>query len=299
MKALQKNISQTNKINRFDQNPRETYSPLIEESKTLDKYKNFYTPSNQQKDQKMESTHGSYLKSKYSLKPNTFDERLNAIASTFNEKNGQKRVSSRMKTHNKENEDPAKTTKFATEVDNKKILKISSLFERERFEQVEHEFIVQNWFHLHLIFDSIYFQRVLPIEVVSVLSAYNLKMVDRFTSSFTNYNEVRSRLHMHFKLEFWCLIVLSLFREHPGISFEKISSCTENLLQYLLKSCYYVSLIIVKAVKYGCLSINSQPLDEFSKRVQKYNFETGIPLIKTLKINNDACLNILKQTFLN
>ncbi len=75
----------------------------------------------------------------------------------------------------------------------------------------------------------------------------------------------------------------------------KVYEVLEQALRELLKSCYYLSLVIVKATKYQCININANYVNEFSKRAQRLNFETGIPLMKTMKINNDECFGFLKM----
>ena len=168
------------------------------------------------KNQKTESNHGSYLKAKYSLKPANFDEKLNAIVSTCSDKNVQRRGASKFNSQNKENEDPSNNPTFVSDAQGKKIVKIGSLFLKEQFEKTDQESIVRHWYQLQTIFDSVYLKGVIPKELGDFLSAYNLEAVDKFAASFTNYNEVRSRLLMHFKLEFWSLIVLLIFREHSS-----------------------------------------------------------------------------------
>jgi hypothetical protein len=279
--------------------PKESYSPSLLDNKNADKYKTFFTPSISSKEQRNDAFHTNYLRSKYSTKGPAFDERLSSLNPSHNEKTGFQ-TQSRMKISNKENQEPFNAGKLINEVDNKKISKIRALFHKERFEESNHDAVVQNWFQLSTLYEIVSSQRTIPSDIHDLLNGYNLNAIEKFVGSFTNYNEVHGRLMTHFKLEVWMILTLMTLRmECNNAELNKISSPIQSAIHYLIKSCYYVSLIIVKAVKHGCVSINCASVDAFSKAVQKYNFETGIPLIKTLKINNDACMGILGQTFFN
>jgi hypothetical protein len=69
----------------------------------------------------------------------------------------------------------------------------------------------------------------------------------------------------------------------------------ESIFTQLLKSVFYISLIISKAVKNNFIQNDKQNIEGLSKHLQKYNFPTGIPLIKTLKINNENIFLSLKN----
>jgi hypothetical protein len=300
MKPLKPNTSQANITQRTPMYPRESYSPSLLDNKTADKHKTFYTPSISSKDHRVDPYHNNYLSSKYASKGMAFEERLSSLASNYAEKPGFSTNSIRMKASDKENQEPFNSGKLINEVDNKKISKIRALFHKEKFEETNHEAVVQQWFQLNALFEVIASRRTIPNEIYEILNTYNLHAIEKFVNSFTNYNEVRSRLLTHFKLEVWTMLTLMTLRsECQKEDLKQICSPLINAIQFLIKSCYYVSLIIVKAVKHGCVSINCSSIDAFSKAVQRYNFETGIPLIKTLKTNNDSCMSILGQTFFN
>jgi len=299
MKSLKQNGSQANITYRTQMYPKESYSPSLLDNKNTDKYKTFFTPSISSKDQRNDSFHNNYLRTKYSTKASAFEERLSSLTSNYTDKTGFQ-SNPRIKISNKENQEPFNTGKIINEIDNKKISKIRALFHKEKFEESNHDAVVQNWFQLNALFEVVSTQRTIPTDIHEMLNIYNLNAIEKFVNSFTNYNEVRNRLVTHFKLEVWMILSLMTLRtECNNAELNKISSPIESAIQYLIKSCYYVSLIIVKAVKHGCVSINCGSIDAFSKAVQKYNFETGIPLIKTLKTNNDACMGIIGQTFFN
>ena len=87
-------------------------------------------------------------------------------------------------------------------------------------------------------------------------------------------------------LEFWAFYSLFYFIHEEG-GIESLSMANlEEVFTLLVRSIYYVSLILVKARKSGILPINGASLEKFNFLVKKFNFPTGVPLIKTIKEGN-------------
>lgn len=130
----------------------------------------------------------------------------------------------------------------------------------------------------------------------TLLKNFRTDIVYDFISGFSNYNEIQNRILPHFKLEAWTLItILCVFQNKNYKENPKVYSILDVIFSELFKSCYYLSLMFSKATKYNCLQIDPTLINDFNRKAQKLGFETGIPLIKTLKINNDEAYRNIKM----
>lgn len=70
----------------------------------------------------------------------------------------------------------------------------------------------------------------------------------------------------------------------------------ESATSFLVQNSFYISLIVIKAVKNKLINVNKTKIEAYTKALQKFNYETGIPLIKTLKINNELISYNLRKS---
>lgn len=165
------------------------------------------------------------------------------------------------------------------------------------FQRLGVEQTVDRWFRLLAVLDALKSGEGLAEPVQALLDSLRLPVLADFYTGFTDYNNIRSKLQTHCLLELWCAQVLAYaaFEASPSRSLKFTWSFFESAVSYLVQSSFYISLIIVKAVKNGLLSVNKSPVDSFIKALQKFNYETGIPLIKTLKLNNELVIYNLRK----
>ena len=297
MKPLQKNTSQTNRLSRPETSPKPQFSPALKDQRTANKVNTFLTPALHTKEARPDSNYGTYLRGKYgSQRGNLLEERLMTLASPPSEKILIPPSNQKTRTNNKENESPFNWRSLTTEADNRKLNKIAALFVRDKLAHVDQTALLRYWLALATLYETIVERKTFGKLTADIFAEFTCSTLETFLNAFTNYNEVRGRLSLHFKLEWWTLLALLLFCERTSyIDCSGALNVLEASLQALLKNAYYISLIMVKAAKHGCITVNVDCMDEFSKRAQRFNFETGVPLIKTLKLNNDTCFGLLGQ----
>ena len=273
---------------------RDQYSPQLKE-KQSNPVKGFYTPNLMSKDINTIQNHNAYLKSKYGQMGNL--ENRKPLFSDVNQ----------IQINNKENHNPENSDAVRNTEEEKKIAKISMLFIKDLMDKVNVDSIVHQWFNIiQIVGESNSVEEYIKYTA-TLLKGFRIDVVDLFINGFSNYNEVRSRVSPHFKLEIWTLITaLTVFQSPQYRENIKVYQTLDLIYGELLKSSYYLTLMFSKAVKYNCLTIDSNLINEFNKKVQKFKFETGIPLIKTLKINNDEAtrnlsmiLEVVKPSLIN
>lgn len=118
-----------------------------------------------------------------------------------------------------------------------------------------------------------------------------------FVRCFTDYNNIRAKVQDHCLLELWAVLVLfyavaECGGDHAGANAWGFTSAA---LDYLVQNTFYISLIVIKAVKNRLIAINRSVFEAHVKALQRYNYETGIPLIKTLKANNELVTYNLRR----
>lgn len=299
MKPLSKTSSLSNKNLQLDGAPRPTLTPFIEESKTSEHGRSFYTPVLSSKHESLGAalSHNQYLRTKYADSRNSpsfnermynFDHRLTDKAHTTFYNGHKKRI-------DKENEGYANLQATVSNADLKKLAKIQALFVRDSFEKSDFKAVVQQWFAFQNLLDTLVEKKPYDFLLKNFISSYNFRAVEEFTRSFTSSSEARGKIAAHFKIELWAIFLFCIYASESPKNSSFHIGYVEELFKLIIKNAYYMSLIVVKAVKNNCLSINVTLFDEFSKKAQKHQFETGIPLIRTLKLNNEASQGILSK----
>lgn len=177
----------------------------------------------------------------------------------------------------------------------KKLMKIKSLFVINNFERVQLNYITQNWTYLTQVYECFLKSTSPSSHMLLVLkNFYPIKTI-LFINSFTNYNDIKNKVNSFYFLMIWSTIIFAyaddVLKEELRI---KTLDLFEGIFKYLVKNSFYISLIISKALKNGFLRNNKTYIDDFSKSLCKFQFETGVPLIKTLKNNNDKIFSSLK-----
>lgn len=109
-----------------------------------------------------------------------------------------------------------------------------------------------------------------------------------FMNSFSDNSDMKKQVELHGKLELSAFLIISLQGKEADDD-----RLLWRLVRCLAKSCYYLSLILQKAVKYHCIEASVGRLDELAKLLGRFGFETGVPLIKTMKANNQKGLEYL------
>lgn len=173
------------------------------------------------------------------------------------------------------------------DLNNKKLMKIQSLFNVENFEKVDMDKIINNWKHLADVYVS-FLENQNPGDLVSLFIKDIFPITfSNFSEAFTNYNSIRTKIRNFFFLQIWSAIVFAYIDDKIEGEYRlNLMGWFENIFKMLLKNAFYMSLIITKAMRNGFISNNKKQTEEFSKSLQPFKFETGVPLIKTLKKNN-------------
>jgi hypothetical protein len=179
--------------------------------------------------------------------------------------------------------------------DKKKLSKVVALFNKEVFNGLDIKNILNNWRILQYVFLSLGGKKPLEAAVNTYFLNCYRKQYERFLHGFTKYNKIRKKIFVFMFLEFWAFYLLFYFHYQVGHLDSQVRALFEDILTYLTKNTFYVGLILLKAASNRVLGLNVGYLQDFVNRSQTFNFETGVPLIKTLRSNNENAYEGLKK----
>ena len=180
--------------------------------------------------------------------------------------------------------------------DNKKLMKIQALFNAKNFECINMHHIIQSWNELSNIYDHISNNRN-PINIInSMIKNFNPPSHVDFIEVFTEYNHIKQKVRNFYFLKIWSSLLFIYIHDKMKGKFDlKLITWFETIFCQLIRSVFYISLIISKALRNNFIKNEGHNIEYFSKQLQKFNFPTGIPLIKTLKTNNENIFLSLKN----
>lgn len=180
--------------------------------------------------------------------------------------------------------------------ENKKLMKIQALFKTEGFEKVSMQHVLQSWTELTSVYEYITNSRN-PINVISAfIRNFHPASHVGFMDVFTDYNHIKQKVRNFYFLKTWACALFVYINDLSKGNFDlKMFTWFEAIFNQLLQSVFYMSLIISKALRNNFIKNDQHNVESFSKYLQKYNFPTGIPLIKTLKTNNENVFLSLKN----
>lgn len=156
--------------------------------------------------------------------------------------------------------------------------------------------MVARWTHVVEFGDALRAGR-LDEKVKLVLADFSPAQSIAFVHCFTDYNNIKSKVQDHCLLELWSVFALFYAQAECGLdrSAASIWGFLSAAVDYLVQNTFYISLIIIKAVKNRLISINKSVFESYVKALQRFNYETGIPLIKTMKVNNELITYNLRR----
>lgn len=181
-------------------------------------------------------------------------------------------------------------------LENKKLMKIQTLFKAENFEQVNMQYVMQSWVDLTAIYEHISNSKN-PINVIKAfMRNFSPQSHSDFIGVFTDYNHIKQKVKSFYFLKMWACVLFVYINDATQGNFDlKTFTWFEAIFSQLLQDVFYISLIISKALRNNFIRNSKQNVEGFSRHLQKYNFPTGIPLIKTLKTNNENVFLSLKN----
>lgn len=164
--------------------------------------------------------------------------------------------------------------------------RVDSLFEPSMAEVVDLAQVVDNWTLLVLTLEDLRNEpRVTTLANTYFLRTF-LKQYGNFALLFSGFNNIRQRVQEMMILEFWTFYSLFYFIHEEG-GIEPLSLANlEVVLTLLVRSIYYISLILIKARKSQILKLPGKSLNKFNFLMKKFKFPSGVPLIKTIKEGN-------------
>lgn len=179
--------------------------------------------------------------------------------------------------------------------DKKKLSKVVALFNREIFTTLNIEKVLNNWRILQYVFLSLGGHKPLEPAVNTYFVNCYRKKYNLFLQGFTKYNKIRKKIFVFMFLEFWAFYLLFYFQNQVNNFEAQVRALFEDILTHLTKNTFYVGLILLKAASNRVLDLNVGYLQDFVNRSQTFNFETGVPLIKTLRSNNENAYEGIKK----
>lgn len=174
--------------------------------------------------------------------------------------------------------------------------KIQSIFVREQIERLSLEAVAARWTRLAELSEALKGGRA-DEALRAALEQCVPAQSAAFVRCFTDYNNIRAKVQDHCLLELWTVLVL--FYAVAECGGERAGPAAWGFisaaLDYLVQNTFYISLIVIKAVKNRLIAINRAVFEGHVKALQRFNYETGIPLIKTLKANNELVTYNLRR----
>ena len=239
-------------------------------------------------------------KSKSSIKnsrnaPTTIESRSAKMSIAYSQK--QKKETSRSKKRSIEmsnrvssNSQNLRSTKY----DKKKLSKVEALFNKTSFDKIDIKNILNNWRILQYVYLSLGTAKPINDAVNSFFLNVYKKQYNLFLNGFTKYNKIRKKIFTFMELEFWAFYLLFYFHYEAPKMDDNLKRHFESILTHLTKNTFYVGLILLKAANNKVLDVKIGYLQDFVNRSQTFNFKTGVPLIKTLRSNNEAAYKGIK-----
>lgn len=194
------------------------------------------------------------------------------------------------------------STRNRRNYDQRKLLKVGALFNRDEFDSLEIQNVLNNWRILQCLYVSLQTENPRQVEPSLHTFFVNIfrKQYDIFLRGFTRYNKIRKKIFGFMVLEFWVFFLLFYIQyEKEKKKNSSIDSLFKQVLGHLTKNTFYVGLILLKAANFNVLALEVGYLQNFINRSQSFNFPTGVPLIKTLRSNNDAAFEKLNQILIS
>ena len=179
--------------------------------------------------------------------------------------------------------------------DKKKLSKVVALFNKEVFKGLDIKNILNNWRILQYVFLSLGGKKPLETAVNTYFLNCYKKQYARFLRGFTKYNKIRKKIFIFMFLESWAFFLLFYFHFQVESLSSEVRIIFEDVLTHLTKNTFYVGLILLKAASNRVLGLNVGYLQDFVNRSQTFNFQTGVPLIKTLRSNNENAYEGIKK----
>ena len=189
------------------------------------------------------------------------------------------------------------TSKFASNknIDKGKISRIQSLFKYEAFSDIDFGYIVESWLEVLNVYELL-LKDENPVGIInSILVNMQPITTKNFINSFTDYNQIRKKVYCFYCIKLWTFATFVYFNEQNMVD-KQMLHWFKTIFMQLLQSAYYIALIISKAIRHGLIKTERRDLENFTKKLLKLNFPNNIPLIQTLKYNNDSILYAIKDT---
>lgn len=183
---------------------------------------------------------------------------------------------------------------------NKKLNKIQALFNRENFVKCDMGAVIDSWKELAEAYGTSTKGKN-PIAIINaILFNFQPSIVKSFIDVFTDYNSIKQKVQVFYFMKIWTVTSFIYFNDKNKNKVDgKLLTWFETMLSQLLQSVFYLSLIISKAIRNGFVENEKQNFESFSKGLHKFQFPTGVPLIKTLKANSDNIMFSLKNVLTN
>jgi Dullard-like phosphatase family protein len=177
---------------------------------------------------------------------------------------------------------------------------VEALFNKEVFTQIDIKNIINNWRVMHNVWFSAKNGKSLEKSVNTYFVNTFRKQYGLFLEGFTKYNKIKKKVFHFMKYEFWSFFLLFYFAHETRSLGSNLLEVFKDIFIHLIKNTFYIGLILLKAGNNKVLKIKNGYMQDFINRSHSFNFKTGVPLIKTLKANNEKChqalLSVLEVT---
>lgn len=177
----------------------------------------------------------------------------------------------------------------------RKISKIGALFVREFLPLVELDKILQSW----ALLEHARKRLAQPGRLEVAVNTYFLRLFEKkgsyLVSLFSDFNNIGGEVRETLVLEFWTYITLFYFLHEEGEVESLSQGPLEVIFTVLLRSVFYMGLILNKAKRARILDIKTPCLRRFNDRMKELGFPSGVPLIRTLREGNKTIRQKLKK----
>lgn len=177
----------------------------------------------------------------------------------------------------------------------RKISKIGGLFVKEFWPLVELGKVLQNWKLLVHVRERL----AQAGDLATIVNTYFLRLFEKkasyLESVFSDFNNINAEVREMMLLEFWAYSVLFYFLHEEGEIESLSQGPLETVFTVLLRSVFYIGLILTKAKRARLLDIKTPLLRRFNQQMKQFEFPSGVPLIRTLREGNKTIRQKLKK----
>ena len=187
-----------------------------------------------------------------------------------------------------------KSSKINKSPKKKKKGRVEMLFVKDNLKYVDFKAVVDNWTILLKALTDLNEEKDMESVVNTYFLHFYKKQYEALVSLFSNSSNMKLQVEETIMLEFWAFYLIFYFKHEEGVIEPDNRDNLKLIIHTLIKSVFYIGLILNKARKSAILKIKKGTIDAFNNHLKIYNFPIGVGLIRSLKEGNDLIKETIK-----